>query len=551
MTEQVMQVRAESGGSPRGGAGVEYAVVIPSVGRESLRRTLEGLRTQEHPPVEVVVVDDRPVLAGDLSSLQLEPLDPATLVDGPWPLRVVRSGGRGPAAARNVGWRSVRTAWVAFLDDDVLVPLDWSRGLVADLEVAHDVAGVQGRIEVPLPTDRRPTDWERSTAGLEGAAWATADMAYRRAALAAVGGLDERFPRAYREDADLALRVRRAGWRLCRGERTILHPVRPADDRVSVRVQAGAADDALMRALHGPRWRQVAEAGRGRFRWHLATVACAVTAVGAAGTAGAVALRGGRPSGPLRVAALAGLAWACLTGDFLRRRVAPGPRPGQDGWRAEWSRMAVTSVLIPFQAVRHRLTGTLQHGGLGSPARAHTWPPPLRAVLFDRDDTLVHDVPYNGDPERVRLIDGAREAVATARAAGLAVGLITNQSGVARGLLTAEQVHAVNGRLAEEVGGFDVVEHCPHDDADRCACRKPGPAMVLRAARRLGVDPAQCAVIGDIGADVGAAVAAGARAVLVPTARTRPEEVATAPVVAPDLAAALDLLLTTPDGGMR
>ena len=59
---------------------------------------------------------------------------------------------------------------------------------------------------VPLPTDRRPTDWERNTAGLAGASWITADMAYRRTALEAVNGFDERFPRAYREDADLALR---------------------------------------------------------------------------------------------------------------------------------------------------------------------------------------------------------------------------------------------------------------------------------------------------------------------------------------------------------
>ena len=70
------------------------------------------------------------------------------------------------------------------------------------------MAATQGRFEVPLPGDRRPTDWERSTGGPGAARWATADMAYRREALAAVGGFDERFPRAYREDADLALRVR-------------------------------------------------------------------------------------------------------------------------------------------------------------------------------------------------------------------------------------------------------------------------------------------------------------------------------------------------------
>jgi GT2 family glycosyltransferase len=76
------------------------------------------------------------------------------------------------------------------------------------------VAATQGRVQVPLPTARRPTDWERSTAGLVTAPWITADMTYRRSALSAVGGFDERFPRAFREDSDLALRVQAAGGRL-------------------------------------------------------------------------------------------------------------------------------------------------------------------------------------------------------------------------------------------------------------------------------------------------------------------------------------------------
>ena len=117
--------------------------------------------------------------------------------------------------------------WVAFVDDDVDLPLDWVRGLIGDLrEAPADVAAVQGRVEVPLPADRRPTDWERNVAGLDTAAWITADLAVRRAALGEVGGFDERFPRAYREDTDLALRLLDAGWRLALGERQVQHPVR-------------------------------------------------------------------------------------------------------------------------------------------------------------------------------------------------------------------------------------------------------------------------------------------------------------------------------------
>lgn len=165
-----------------------------------------------------------------------------------------------------------------------------------------------------------------------------------------------------------------------------------------------------------------------------------------------------------------------------------------------------------------------------------------RAVLFDRDGTLVHDVPYNGEPDRVRPMDGAAEALAWLRRAGIPTAVVSNQSGIARGLLTRVQVDAVNARLTELLGPLGPVFVCEHDPRDGCACRKPAPGMVLQAAEALGVRPQDCVVIGDIGSDIEAARAAGARAVLVPTARTRPEEVAAAPVVADDLAGALRLL---------
>ncbi|GLX10826.1 HAD family hydrolase [Microbispora sp. NBRC 16548] len=168
---------------------------------------------------------------------------------------------------------------------------------------------------------------------------------------------------------------------------------------------------------------------------------------------------------------------------------------------------------------------------------------PPAAVLFDRDGTLIHDVPYNSDPERVEPVAGAREALDRLRAAGIPVGIVTNQSGVAKGLIAPEALRAVNDRVDALLGPFDVWEICRHDDGDRCDCRKPAPGLVLRAARRLGVRPEDCVVIGDIGRDVEAARAAGARGILVPTPVTLPEEVAAAPEVASDLAAAIDLVL--------
>jgi histidinol-phosphate phosphatase family protein len=106
------------------------------------------------------------------------------------------------------------------------------------------------------------------------------------------------------------------------------------------------------------------------------------------------------------------------------------------------------------------------------------------------------------------------------------LGVVSNQSGVARGLIEPEQLSAVNSRVDALLGPFDTWQTCPHGPDEGCECRKPRPGLVLAAARDLGVDPSECLVIGDIGADVQAALRAGARAVLVPTPLTRPGEVA-------------------------
>jgi histidinol-phosphate phosphatase family protein len=143
----------------------------------------------------------------------------------------------------------------------------------------------------------------------------------------------------------------------------------------------------------------------------------------------------------------------------------------------------------------------------------------------------------------VQLVPGAGAAVARLRAAGCRLAVVTNQSAIGRGRLTAEQVAAVNRRVEDLLGPLGPWLVCPHAPEAGCACRKPAPGLVLRAAEQLGVAPGRCAVIGDIGADVEAARAAGARGILVPTPVTRAQEVRGAPEVARDLAGAVTLLL--------
>jgi D-glycero-D-manno-heptose 1,7-bisphosphate phosphatase len=132
------------------------------------------------------------------------------------------------------------------------------------------------------------------------------------------------------------------------------------------------------------------------------------------------------------------------------------------------------------------------------------------AVIFDRDETIVVDVPFNGDPDRVEPAPNAKALLDRLRATGLPLAVVSNQSGVGRGLITAEQVDAVNRRVDELIGPFAGFFICPHAPQDACACRKPKPKLILDAARALGVDPGCCVVVGDRASDVEAARAAGA-----------------------------------------
>jgi len=312
-------------------ADCEYDIVIPTIGRPSLLATLRSLEMSAARPRQVVIVDDR----GDGN----QPLDIGTTLA---PTEVIRTGGGGPARARNLGMSRCTSPWIVFLDDDVLVTDNWARDLETDLRNTDStVAAVQGQVSVPLTSSRRPTDWERNVASLSTAKWITADMAVRREAIEATGPFRTCFPRAYREDSDFALRLLDGGWNIELGSRRCLHPVSRGDFWISVRKQRGNADDARMRALHGRRFAERLGERASIMRRHWLTVASGAVALAAAK----------RPA----VRTVAAATWIWCTADFAWRRIAPGPRSAN-----EVMRMIVTSVLIPPVACFWSSVGEVQ-----------------------------------------------------------------------------------------------------------------------------------------------------------------------------------------------
>ncbi len=149
-----------------------------------------------------------------------------------------------------------------------------------------------------------------------------------------------------------------------------------------------------------------------------------------------------------------------------------------------------------------------------------------RAVFLDKDGTLVANVPYNVEPGRIRLVSGARAAARAFAGAGFELVVVSNQSGVARGLFDERALAGVEARIRQLLADAGVVVAgfywCPHHPdgsvaryAIRCGCRKPAPGLLRRAARDLGISLQESWMIGDILDDVEAGRRAGCRTVLV------------------------------------
>jgi D-glycero-D-manno-heptose 1,7-bisphosphate phosphatase len=129
-----------------------------------------------------------------------------------------------------------------------------------------------------------------------------------------------------------------------------------------------------------------------------------------------------------------------------------------------------------------------------------------RAVILDRDGTIVVDRGYLDDPAQLCLLPGAAQGLRSLHERGHQIIVVSNQSGVGRGLLTLTRLHEINGlltRMLEAAGAkLDGIYCCPHRPEDNCACRKPKTKLVLDAAAALGFDPNNCVVIGDKSSDI-------------------------------------------------
>jgi histidinol-phosphate phosphatase family protein len=175
------------------------------------------------------------------------------------------------------------------------------------------------------------------------------------------------------------------------------------------------------------------------------------------------------------------------------------------------------------------------------------------AVFLDRDGTIILDAHYISQPDQVRLIDGAAEAIARINSLMIPVIVVTNQSGIGRGYYSLDDYAAVASRLdslLEESGAhIDATYFCPHSPEDGCECRKPRDLLFRRAQAEIpAIDLSHALYLGDRMRDLLPGISFGGDAVLIPHADTPPAETVEASEIArtaPSLGTALDWFLCT------
>jgi glycosyltransferase involved in cell wall biosynthesis len=317
---------------------LDCSVVVPTFRRDrELARLLVALAAQDLPPsrFEVIVVDDAcsPSTPGVVAAVRERYPD--------LNLRLIAGERRGPAAARNTGWRAAGGDVIALIDDDAYpAGATWlRRGLAALADQA--LAGVGGRVAVPI--DGPPTDFQRNVKQLEHGVFLTCNAFYRRSALEAVGGFDERFRLPFREDSDLQFRLQAQGLRLAMLDApVVIHPAPPGRFGISLRLQRYSFQNALIYKKHPRRYRAELES-------HPPLHYYAALGLLAGSLAALIRRRRG-----LAAMLLAG--WLAVEARFFLQRAA-----GTSHRPLHLLDLAVTSVLIPPLSVYWRLRGALHH----------------------------------------------------------------------------------------------------------------------------------------------------------------------------------------------
>jgi GT2 family glycosyltransferase len=320
-------------------APLTVSVVVPTWRRpEMLLRCLDAIAAQDFDPsdYEVLVCDDGPDAA---TRAAVEGFAARCAARALAVHYVPVTGTQGPAGARNRGWESAVGRIIAFTDDDTIPDPHWLTEGVSAL--AGEAAAATGRIVVPLPD--APTDYELDASGLSRSEFATANCFVSRAMLVAVGGFDERFTAAWREDSDLQFAIMRAGGGIVFAERAVvLHPVRPARWGVSLSQQKKSRYEALLYRKYPDLYRQrIASLPPWRYYLTLASVAMAVGA--------AIA-----HDWPL--AATGAALWLALTAWFCIQRLARTAKTPSHILEMAW-----TSIAIPPLSIFWRLAGAVQY----------------------------------------------------------------------------------------------------------------------------------------------------------------------------------------------
>ncbi len=149
-----------------------------------------------------------------------------------------------------------------------------------------------------------------------------------------------------------------------------------------------------------------------------------------------------------------------------------------------------------------------------------------KAVFLDKDGTLIEDLPYNADQGKIRFVPGSQEGLRLLQQCGYQLIVVTNQAGIAKGLVTPDELQAMRARLFEmtaatgvRLSGFFFCPHHPEGTVEqyriRCNCRKPEPGLILKAAREHSIDLAVSWLVGDILNDIEAGRRAGCRTILI------------------------------------